>query len=90
MKSIDMSARIGLITLGVADAAKATSFYEQLGFVRSKTASQTAISVFKAASWSSRCSTGMLSRTVARQETSGPAIAARLRRICQAKLRSTP
>ena len=39
-----MSARIGLITLGVADAAKATSFYEQLGFVRSRTASQTAIS----------------------------------------------
>ena len=32
-----MPADISLITLGVADVAKATSFYEQLGFVRSKT-----------------------------------------------------
>ena len=42
-----MSAHISLITLGVADVAKATSFYERLGFVRSKTANQ-AISFFKA------------------------------------------
>jgi len=31
-----MLARISLITLGVADVAKVMSFYEQLGFVRSK------------------------------------------------------
>jgi predicted lactoylglutathione lyase len=43
-----MSAHISLITLGVADVAKATAFYEQLDFARSKTASQTAISFFKA------------------------------------------
>jgi uncharacterized protein len=43
-----MSAHISLITLGVTDVAKATSFYERLGFVRSKTASQAAISFFKA------------------------------------------
>jgi len=36
MKRIDMLARISLITLGVADVAKVMSFYEQLGFVRSK------------------------------------------------------
>jgi hypothetical protein len=38
-----MSAPISLITLGVADVARATSFYEPLGFVRSKSASQAAI-----------------------------------------------
>jgi predicted lactoylglutathione lyase len=48
MKRNEMSGHISLITLGVADVAKAASFYEQLGFVRSKTASQTAISFFKA------------------------------------------
>ena len=34
-----MSANITLITLSVADVAKATRFYESLGFVRSKSAS---------------------------------------------------
>ena len=43
-----MSAHISLITLGVADVAKATRFYEQLGFVRSKTASQPSVSFFRA------------------------------------------
>jgi uncharacterized protein len=43
-----MSAHISLITLGVADVARATSFYEGLGFVRSQRASQAAISFFKA------------------------------------------
>jgi predicted lactoylglutathione lyase len=43
-----MSASITLVTLGVADIAKATVFYERLGFVRSKQASQTAISFFQA------------------------------------------
>ena len=43
-----MSASISLITLGVADVAKATAFYERLGFVRSKQASQAAISFFQA------------------------------------------
>ena len=43
-----MSAYISLITLGVADIAKATSFYEQLGFVRSKGVSQTSVSFMQA------------------------------------------
>jgi predicted lactoylglutathione lyase len=43
-----MSPRITLITLGVKDVAKATAFYEKLGFVRSKKASQAAISFFQA------------------------------------------
>jgi predicted lactoylglutathione lyase len=34
-----MSANITLITLCVADVAKATAFYESLGFVKSKRAS---------------------------------------------------
>ena len=43
-----MSPHISLITLGVADVARATAFSERLGFIRSKTASQAAISFFKA------------------------------------------
>jgi predicted lactoylglutathione lyase len=43
-----MSAHITLITLGVADIARATSFYEMLGFVRSKHASQESASFFQA------------------------------------------
>ena len=43
-----MPAHISLITLGVADVAKATVFYEQLGFVRSKKASQEDVSFFQA------------------------------------------
>ena len=43
-----MSNTISLITLGVADVAKSTDFYERLGFVRSKKASQAAISFFQA------------------------------------------
>jgi hypothetical protein len=42
-----LSPHISFITLGVADVAKATAFYERLGFVRSKQ-SQTAISLFQA------------------------------------------
>jgi predicted lactoylglutathione lyase len=45
-----MSASITLITLGVADVAKATAFYERLGFVRSKQASQASVSFFRAGS----------------------------------------
>ena len=43
-----MPAHISLITLGVADVAKATSFYERLGLVRSKRASQESVSFFQA------------------------------------------
>ena len=43
-----MPTHISLITLGVADVAKATSFYERLGFVRSKRASQESVSFFQA------------------------------------------
>jgi predicted lactoylglutathione lyase len=43
-----MSANITLITLCVADVAKATRFYESLGFVKSKTASQNDVSFFRA------------------------------------------
>lgn len=42
------AAAIAIITLGVADVARATRFYEALGFVRSKGASQEAISFFRA------------------------------------------
>ena len=43
-----MSPHISLITLGVADIAKATAFYEKLGFVLSKKASEASVSFFKA------------------------------------------
>ncbi|MGH6867230.1 MAG: VOC family protein [Methyloceanibacter sp.] len=43
-----MSATISLITLGVADIAKSTAFYEKLGFVLSKAASQESVSFFPA------------------------------------------
>ena len=43
-----MPAPITLITLCVADIAKATRFYEQLGFVKSNTASQDEVSFFRA------------------------------------------
>jgi predicted lactoylglutathione lyase len=43
-----MSPNITLITLGVADVAKATAFYERLGFVKSETASQESVSFFRA------------------------------------------
>jgi len=39
---------ITLITLGVADVAKATAFYESLGFVKSKSASQDDVSFLRA------------------------------------------
>jgi len=41
-------ANITLITLGVADIAKATAFYSALGFVKSKSASQESVSFFRA------------------------------------------
>jgi len=43
-----MSPHVSLITLGVADIAKATAFYERLGFVLSKKASEASVSFFKA------------------------------------------
>jgi len=43
-----MPAHISLITLGVADVATATAFYERLGFIRSKKASQESVSFFRA------------------------------------------
>jgi predicted lactoylglutathione lyase len=43
-----MPPHISLITLGVADIAKATAFYQRLGFVLSKEASQESVSFFKA------------------------------------------
>jgi predicted lactoylglutathione lyase len=39
---------ISLITLGVAEIARATAFYEKLGFVLSKRASEASVSFFKA------------------------------------------
>lgn len=44
-----MSPHISMITLGVPDVAKATAFYERLGFVKSS-ASQEAVTFFKAES----------------------------------------
>lgn len=43
-----MTAAISLITLGVADVARATRFYEALGFARSVSQSQPAITFFRA------------------------------------------
>jgi predicted lactoylglutathione lyase len=43
-----LPAPITLITLCVADIAKATRFYENLGFAKSKTASQEEVSFFRA------------------------------------------
>jgi uncharacterized protein len=45
-----MSPQITLITLGVEDVARATAFYEKLGFVRSKKASEASVSFFRAGS----------------------------------------
>jgi predicted lactoylglutathione lyase len=45
-----MRPRITLITLGVEDVAKATIFYEKLGFVRSKKASEASVSFVRAGS----------------------------------------
>lgn len=39
---------ITLVTLGVADIAKATAFYQSLGFVKSNAASQESVSFFRA------------------------------------------
>lgn len=44
-----MSPHISMITLGVLDVAKATAFYERLGFAKSS-ASQEAVTFFKAGS----------------------------------------
>ena len=43
-----MKANVTLITLTVADIAKATRFYESLGFVKSKSESQEQVSFFRA------------------------------------------
>jgi uncharacterized protein len=43
-----MNANVTLITLTVADIAKATRFYESLGFVKSKSQSQEQVSFFRA------------------------------------------
>jgi predicted lactoylglutathione lyase len=43
-----MTASVSLITLGVADVARATAFYEALGFRLSKRASQPEVSFFQA------------------------------------------
>jgi uncharacterized protein len=48
MTGMSMSPNITLITLGVADVAKATAFYERLGFKKSKRASEASVSFFKA------------------------------------------
>jgi predicted lactoylglutathione lyase len=43
-----VTAHVSLITLGVADVARATAFYEALGFRLSKAASQPEVSFFQA------------------------------------------
>jgi hypothetical protein len=45
-----VSPHVSLITLGVANIAVSTAFYEKLGFVRSKEASQESVSFFRAGS----------------------------------------
>lgn len=43
-----MAGHVSLITLGVADVARATAFYEKLGFKRSNASSEEAITFFRA------------------------------------------
>jgi hypothetical protein len=43
-----MPSNITLITLGFEGVAEATAFYERLGFVKSKRASEESVSFFKA------------------------------------------
>ena len=43
-----MPAHVSLITLGVADVAKATAFYQSLGFEPSRKESQASVSFFQA------------------------------------------
>lgn len=43
-----MTAAISLVTLGVADVARATRFYEALGFALSRSQSQESVSFFRA------------------------------------------
>ena len=86
-----MSAHISLITLGVADVARATSFYERLGFVRSKSASQAAISFFKAGP----VVLALFGREALAEDAQAGGIwtgigGIALRKIWQAKRRSTP
>ena len=86
-----MAPHINLITLGMADVAKATAFYEQLCFVRSKAASKASVSFFQAAPAVLALWGRDAPRDDAQAAKLGPALAASSsRRISQAKLRSTP
>ena len=86
-----MSNTISLITLGVADVAKSTDFYERLGFVRSKKASQAAISFFQAGPVVLALFGREALKDDGRPTNSGVAmVALRLRRMSRAKPRSTP
>src|SRR5215475_4941386 len=62
-----MPSTITLITLGVEGVAEATAFYERLGFVKSKRASEESVSFFKAggvvlALWSREATRGWAGR----------------------------
>jgi catechol 2,3-dioxygenase-like lactoylglutathione lyase family enzyme len=62
-----MPSNITLITLGVEGVAEATAFYERLGFVKSKRASEESVSFFKAggvvlALWSREATRGWAGR----------------------------
>ena len=84
-------AHISLITLGVADVAKATAFYERLGFVRSKTRARRASASSKPDRSCSRCGAAMPRGTTRKPRPYGPAMAASSwRRICRARMRSMP
>ncbi|HEX2380411.1 MAG TPA: VOC family protein [Methyloceanibacter sp.] len=88
-KGLSKSPNVTLITLGVADVAKATAFYEQLGFKKSKRASEASVSFFKSggvvlALWSPRHNARM--RRPARFGTAmAPSV---LRKMSQARPRS--
>ena len=84
-----LAAHISLITLGVADVAKATAFYEQLGFAKSKTRARRASASSKQDRSCSRCGAAMPRGTTRKPRPYGPAMAASSsRRICRAKTRS--
>ena len=78
-----MSPNITLITLGVADVAKATAFYEQLGFKKSKRASEASVSFFK----SGGVVLALWSREAQREDADARDLEQQWRHLCCAKCR---
>jgi catechol 2,3-dioxygenase-like lactoylglutathione lyase family enzyme len=86
-----MTAHVSLITLGVADVARATAFYEALGFKLSKRASQPEVSFFQTGPSCSRCRDATRRRKTQTPKPCGPEMAVLSSpRTLAAKMTSTP